>query len=375
MESVGGRFSVVLLLAMYVRLWHDDFADLMSCRCIIVDSTRRGKSMPDALSKTVGIWIAVLNRLLFPDVVESHKLLTPQEVVSESEHAQIEERLEGCVREVQGLELDVGSLRAKLKKPMRPVWVTPATDISALPMSESGDGFATVVLCTASSRSSGEVRDDPGYVQGAADDSEAWACGLDAVTFWSHSEELLACREDDLPDLIANLVASTNSNSQARPATKITPPGFIWIGENASVEQLAPSFDVVVHCGPRLSGEAHQLIERDGRVLYQFPCASGKNGSRQLRACLPGLEKLCDVEIANPKILITSHDGKDLAVGVALCLICMFCSEDRAMNHRVRQQAPNKAEIKKRLSWILVSMPEASPSRATLQSANSYLMG
>ena len=51
--------------------------------------------MPDALSKTIPIWCAVFNRLLFEELHESHRLNTPNEVVGESEHAQIEARLNG----------------------------------------------------------------------------------------------------------------------------------------------------------------------------------------------------------------------------------------------------------------------------------------
>jgi len=55
--------------------------------------------MPDALSKTVPIWCAVMNRALFPELRDSHTLYTPPRVVGESEHAQIEERLDGFVRD------------------------------------------------------------------------------------------------------------------------------------------------------------------------------------------------------------------------------------------------------------------------------------
>lgn len=53
--------------------------------------------MPDALSKTVPIWCAVMNRLLFGEMPESHKLWTPKEVVGASEHAQIEALLDELV--------------------------------------------------------------------------------------------------------------------------------------------------------------------------------------------------------------------------------------------------------------------------------------
>lgn len=49
--------------------------------------------MPDALSKTIPIWCAVINRLLFQDLEDSHKLYIPEGVVGFSEQAQIEARL------------------------------------------------------------------------------------------------------------------------------------------------------------------------------------------------------------------------------------------------------------------------------------------
>ena len=69
-----------------------------------MDSTRSGKRIPDALSKTVPIWCAVLNRALlirYPDLdldktrAWDVKLYTPPAVVSTQEHDQIEQRLAG----------------------------------------------------------------------------------------------------------------------------------------------------------------------------------------------------------------------------------------------------------------------------------------
>lgn len=57
--------------------------------------------MPDALSKTIPIWCAVINRLLFGEVPENHRLWTPKEVVGASEHAQIEALLYVFVNNVE----------------------------------------------------------------------------------------------------------------------------------------------------------------------------------------------------------------------------------------------------------------------------------
>lgn len=59
------------------------------------------QGMPDALSKTVPIWCAVFNRLLFPDLLDAHKLYTPPKCVSSSEHSQMEDQLDGFVNQLQ----------------------------------------------------------------------------------------------------------------------------------------------------------------------------------------------------------------------------------------------------------------------------------
>lgn len=66
---------------------------------ILVDSTRSGKRIPDALSKTIPIWCAVINRaqkrrdpLSIADW--DIALYTPPHSVSKQEHAQIETLLD-----------------------------------------------------------------------------------------------------------------------------------------------------------------------------------------------------------------------------------------------------------------------------------------
>lgn len=57
--------------------------------------------MPDALSKTVPIWCAVINRLVFPEEVAAGKLHAPAQVIGRSEQALIEARLRNFVRDVE----------------------------------------------------------------------------------------------------------------------------------------------------------------------------------------------------------------------------------------------------------------------------------
>ena len=72
-------------------------------RCIIVDSTKKkSKCMSDALSKTVPIWCAVWNRVLFPDMSRPEsRLCTSREAVSEEEHKAIEARIDGWVQQLR----------------------------------------------------------------------------------------------------------------------------------------------------------------------------------------------------------------------------------------------------------------------------------
>ena len=80
--------------------WH---CSQLYLRVIVVDSTRAGKRMPDALSKTIPIWCAVINRAIaknFPSRIPPEwetNLFTPPGSVSRQEHYQIEKRIDGWV--------------------------------------------------------------------------------------------------------------------------------------------------------------------------------------------------------------------------------------------------------------------------------------
>ncbi|CRJ83542.1 hypothetical protein BN1708_009072 [Verticillium longisporum] len=201
--------------------------------CIIVDSTRRGKRIPDALSKTIPIWCAVLNRALFPSLPEeAHALHTPPNVVSPSEHAQIAALLPYFLAAFLALDLDLAPLRAQLTKPLRPLWITPDTPLlrpqttttPAAPRSTVFEDAHPVICCTASRRVAGGELREGGYVyvQGAGDDTENWACGLTAELFWAHADQLLDTPEGELPALVRGLVDACEP-SRGAGAKKVAP--------------------------------------------------------------------------------------------------------------------------------------------------------
>ena len=53
--------------------------------------------MPDALSKTIPIWCAVMNQLLF----QRSEVVVPESAVGPSERAQMQERLKGWVEDAR----------------------------------------------------------------------------------------------------------------------------------------------------------------------------------------------------------------------------------------------------------------------------------
>lgn len=340
---------------------------------VVIDSTRRGKSMPDALSKTLPIWVSLMNQLLFPEYQDAGELRTPLDVVGDSEHLQIESRLKQCLNELMGLRLDLQGLKAKLKsRPMQVCWQRPG---DALPEDLPNDATANlIVLCTASNQTSNDTSATSDYVQGAADDPEAWSYGLDALTFWQHSEELLATSEDDLPLLIMSLMANVNNSIIARSSILIKPTSLLWLGTNSAASSLYEDHDFVISCTTVPNQDLATKL-KDRYIVLELP--AGKNGSRVLRTELLKLERLRKSLNARSKILVTCYTGKDLAVGAALALLCTCFDRDGTFQLAgdILLTPINKTLIKQRLSWIMVVMPEANPSRATLQSVNSYLMG
>ncbi|KAK6459775.1 tRNA A64-2'-O-ribosylphosphate transferase [Scheffersomyces xylosifermentans] len=201
----------------------------------IIDSTRKGKLMPDALSKTIPIWCAVLNSILYEgvgdedirkeiedqfgdtkeDVIsivlglknENQWLRTPKEMVSRSEHNSIMKRIDGFVHEVKHLGLiDKEQLLSALggnRKPLIPSWLYPGCKLLTSGQEESfvfeeevtdevkQQPYYSIQCVTASKKTSdGEsasicvrrrleneelVSTSWNYVQGSADDHELWA--------------------------------------------------------------------------------------------------------------------------------------------------------------------------------------------------------
>ncbi|CBQ71960.1 related to RIT1-initiator tRNA phosphoribosyl-transferase [Sporisorium reilianum SRZ2] len=208
---------------------------------IVVDSTRRGKSIPDALSKTIPVWCAVLNgasrrRYGCPaEDAEGFVLETPQWMIPPSEHDQIESRIEGFVESLLDSDLQV----PMLKKPLKPVFVTPQTNLESIPeqsIQSTHCRFTPMLLVSASrfvsdsarlgdssSADASQAKETFIYVQGAGDDHENWARSLTPDVFWQHHDQLLACDKEQLEALVDSIVAEEASSGSGKNGHWFTP--------------------------------------------------------------------------------------------------------------------------------------------------------
>lgn len=288
--------------------------------CVIVDSTRRGKSMPDALSKTVPIWCAVLNRALFPEKTAYHPVQFARDFLGPSEESQIEKRIDEHVQAFEGLKLDLDHLKSTAGKPFQLLWVTREHPFPNLP---EGDDAHTIILCSASKRVHGAEMSEGGYIQGAGDDAEAWAYGLTPPVFWQNKDKILNTEESELPSLIAQLIEEHASNADIEPATLIPPTQNIFIMRSPKFESTIDSRYVLIDCN------AQSLPEPSAKRM-NLGLVPGKLGSRNLRKSLDGVHQFISSILekdSSQHILVIDDSGKDLAVGVVLMLLCSFFNE------------------------------------------------
>jgi len=175
----------------------------MNTGALLVDATRRGRSLPDALSKTVPIWCFCVNRAA--GFSEEELRLPP--CVADEEATAIKARLDSCVALLRQHAPDL-----RLAKPLRCVWVVHGDDTSiALPED------ATPIICVSASAPNGDL-------QGAADDEEAWAPpGFTADVFWRNPHIL----EEVSDDGVEAAVAAAAAAAPATPCEEAEPYDYV----------------------------------------------------------------------------------------------------------------------------------------------------
>ncbi|KAF8526005.1 initiator tRNA phosphoribosyl transferase [Hysterangium stoloniferum] len=301
---------------------------------ILVDSTRHGKRFPDALSKTIPIWCAVINMAtakassqspLSMDYKDNHRLYTPPGSVSRSEHTQIEARLHEWSDQLITSEFSLPSLR----KPLRPIWFTPSSD--TLPPLDSLD--FTPVVCISASKlvSEGLERRSAGftYVQGSGDDHESWSRGLTPEMFWKNKEHLLSLSRSTLLEEISALLEA--ESPMDGPAGAVVP--VLHIRERLAIGTLSALTPELL-----VDGRAYVILATDistirpttSDAILCLQVPAGKKGQLQfLTDVVPkSLQFLKYHLTSNKDAVVLCGDGKDMSVGVVLVAICSFFDDD-----------------------------------------------
>ncbi|CCM05216.1 uncharacterized protein FIBRA_07426 [Fibroporia radiculosa] len=377
---------------------------------LIVDSTRSGKRIPDALSKTVPIWCAVINRAVrrrYPSPEKQDwdlQLYCPPVAVSEQERVQIEAKLEGWVDALLGSSYIISDIA----RPLRPLWITPST--SVLPHS-SPDTLQFYPIDLATITNYGARQDPFSFYDDAIPDNRAQ--GLTPQLFWNNKDMLLGAARSQLPALVDSLVTASKGVATANKwTTKPTPiskvGGMILITSvsdlpsplprnlDGSVERL--SFVMIASAVPSNPGS---LTATDSESILRLHLSEGKKDQLYyLQHILPRATKFIGSQLAKGvPVCICCEHGTDASVGVAVAAAQLyFDDEGRYLQSREEQttlrtlsppsteclgifmvstitgNAANKQSISKRLQWIISSRPQANPSRTTLKRVNEYIL-
>ncbi|KAJ4863875.1 rit1 DUSP-like domain-containing protein [Trichoderma breve] len=379
---------------------------------IIVDSTRRGKRMPDALSTTIPIWCTVLNMALLPNNPLSSNLFLPPYLPA-STHSQITALIPTFLSSLKELNL---TFPTSLTKPLRPLWITQDSSLPPPPDSDNDEDedqdqdqgvifqeYRPVICCTASRRVIGSEVDEGGYIQGAGDDTENWALGLTPDIFWANTTTFLSAAEAAVPDLIIKLVEEAKAQRQSAPSGDANPATLPrkQLTPQLSVRPISPlDLSSPIPSAPQQQQPSECLILLTetptpketwllSPTLLRVGLGKHKTASRNLRLALTEICSFATNFLQNhqhanetdaasnaepPQIIVACDSGRDLSVGVALALSCYLFDDEGRFRVPDDKVAFTKTLVKMRLGAIMTVYPEANPSRSTLQSVNSFLM-
>ncbi|ORY69292.1 tRNA A64-2'-O-ribosylphosphate transferase [Leucosporidium creatinivorum] len=370
---------------------------------VLVDSTRRGKRFPDALSKTVPLWCAVLNsarmKLLPPspdnssasleDWLHNGTLKTLPTAVGRSEHSQMEVRVEEWAQALASSAYDLSALRA-LDRPLRPIFVSPASVLSHNPAS-SFTAFIPIV-CTSASKLATETDGMERargftYVQGSGDDHEAWSKGLNAKAFWENSSKILSASRENIDAVIAELLDSSppslarlslSSSTTATPIrnTRIT----LEFATTSRPSPFPKTSHVVIEAAKGPISPAAPPADPESTVI--LAARTGKAGYHPFFNALDPIVEFATkklragetvgVEVAQSE---AQSEANDLgAAFVLVLLVLIFDNEGQLKSEEASAELVSKDLIRSRLQWILEVFPTFNPSRAVLNRTNEYLM-
>ncbi|KAI7869092.1 initiator tRNA phosphoribosyl transferase [Mucor mucedo] len=356
--------------------------------CMIVDSTRKGKRIPDALSKTIPIWCCTINRAVHRHRLSQgikqdekdwdmafHSLPT---AVSRSEHAQIEAKLDGFVQRLLDSGIDMEVVSNGLVKPLRPIWFTPQSYDAVVESPPDFDDapFCPVVCLSASEAVETGCQSRPGYlyVQGSGDDQEAWALGLTHIMFWKNHLDILSnqaeCEEKVKCIVAANKDALMEEGEADGKNFAMVQPTMLGIGNYASGKPpyCWENFDYIINCS---------VLEYEGMDSSKYlhlPIPDGKKGQIIFGASIQkAIEFVHDPIMENKRILVHCSTGKDYSVGILTSILIHYYDLNGQLLTSAKPRVDKKT-VQHQLVRIISNWEKASPSRVTLKRVNTHFM-
>ena len=354
---------------------------------VIVDATRSGKRFPDALSKTVPIWCAVLNSVVFN--VQPKLDYIPSTIVSPSEVEQINNKLGSLVDKFRSCGINVETQISRwVKKPLRPFFVHPTSKMFlALDQDEPFWSEQEVlnlefipIICTSASMSVSQDQTSENeersefqnfqYVQGAADDSELWCAGLLESHFWQVEPYL----NDEMSTHDLTVKLDWLIKDQLNLNTD-TYKDFDWIIDNriaignrrsASPPECWDYFDFIVNCGTLEYDYGLSDKEKQSKYLF-LDIPEGKKGQKQLFDSIrPMLNVVSFVLESSTATRILFHCMQGVDRSVAMCMALLLS--------RSGKEKISKIDVLSLLVKIQASRPRANPTRASIKKINLFFV-
>ncbi|KAG9312145.1 initiator tRNA phosphoribosyl transferase [Chiua virens] len=347
---------------------------------VLVDSTRAGKRIPDALSKTVPMWCAVVNTAILkratgylPEIWDT-TLYTPPGSVSLQEHSQITLRLDRWAS-----ELAASSYRLpELDRPLRPIWITPATTVFPTFPNPPDHEFYPIICVSASKQvANGTERRASGfaYIQGSGDDHELWGMGLTPNLYWKHHHKILTTGSSELPDLVRSLLSNASQNHSIdidHNGVDLSEPD----SESLRAHPNAAFLCLTPDSPDDPNGSVASTGDEPPRML-RIQTPDGKKGQHHfLIAVLPRSMPFIAHHLQRHRtICIACSTGTDMSVGVAVAALAVYFRADGSCFPQGNARSEiSKDVVKTRLQWIISSYPQANPSRTTLKRVNDFLL-
>lgn len=358
---------------------------------LFVDSTRRGKRIPDSFSKTVPIWCAVINYAVFNKL----EIYFPPNLVAPSEMSLITEKVPTWAGQFKAL---MGDDLPKLTKMLRPMFVFPET---LLPQPLEPDepvfeDYHALILLTASKPVQDGSDRERGftYVQGAGDDHEVWAPkGFDADTLWQLDSTVLSSlsSESECLQLITAAVQNRPQNySQSISSGSQNSANYLKLTEYLFISPIVISAEQLISQGQNASplyvdiraniessnnnvdADATAGTDTDSSTEYKFSLSTGKKGSRELAQKLPQICTYFESKYRFDQPVCIVYTDIQLAVALALLLDCKYFNFDVNGQLVPPVKYVSKETVQKRAVKVYANAGTA-PNRITANVVGNYL--